>query len=556
MKKTLLLLPAFGLMGGALFAQSASDEASSPYEDGMFILNEGWFGHEGGSLNYLSGELSPSYRVFAAANPGLSLGNTSCCAIVYGGKLFVSSKQAYDGGDGGSKGGRFVVADAKTLRCEASLDELPGGGDGRSLVGVMPGKVYAGTTAGIAALTEAGGTWSGQVIEGTYGDDNYGQTGDMLKAGGYVFALQMNTGVHVIDAATDRLVTTIAEPDAAALTQSMDGTVWMATESSLIPIDPSTLETGAALLLPSGGGINGTWSAWKPASLCASATENVIYWNGGGSSWAAGADYYRYVIGDDIASAEPFFSLSGLQGITEADKQEAYGTARIDSRTGALVVPTVQSGWGANYQHTWIHVVDGTTGEMLQSTKLEEAYWFPELPVFPDKYAPEAVGLDALSLNADGETAEIDLGEKLIDRDNLAFNIGCTLASAGNAEVADVTLDGRTLSIAPKAKGETTVTLRLESNGVETLHDLLVKVEGTSGIGAAEGGRDIRVAAGAVEFSGYAGWTFTLYNASGQAAATFRIDSERCSRRVEGLRGVCLLKGTNGSESTVKKLLF
>lgn len=47
------------------------------YENGFFILNEGWFGHDNGSVSFLNNEDNFSYRTYQAANPGMELGTTS-----------------------------------------------------------------------------------------------------------------------------------------------------------------------------------------------------------------------------------------------------------------------------------------------------------------------------------------------------------------------------------------------------------------------------------------------------------------------------------------------
>ena len=86
------------------------------YQNGTFWLNEDWFGHSNGSINYITDKGELKYRVYEAQNQYQSFGCTSQYGIIHGDKLIVMSKQATDGGDPRKGGGRVVVADAKTLK--------------------------------------------------------------------------------------------------------------------------------------------------------------------------------------------------------------------------------------------------------------------------------------------------------------------------------------------------------------------------------------------------------------------------------------------------------
>lgn len=475
------------------FAQGVSgDETTSvsKFEDGTFIVNEGWFGHDGGSINFITADGDVEYNVERSGNENLVLGNTSCYGIVYGGKLYVMSKQA--NGSSGSEenaGGRLVVFDAKTLNLVKSFDNI-GGGDGRSIVGVNPHKIYLGTTAGVVVL-DVDKMEVGDVIQGIGGQDSRNlYIGDMVKAGRYVFVVEGYAGVHVIDTETDMLVETISDTNVQGITQSSGGNVWMASTSALTCIDPATLDVKETQTLPDGVKIMCQWGSWKPTAFCASRTKNVLYWNQGGS-WTNGDEFYRYEIGTDITALKPFFTIDGLPSNDEGCAQVVYGTARYDDRTDRLVILTTQSGYGTNYEHNWVHFVNGTAGELEKTITMKQGYWFPELPVFPDKYAPEFVGVEnSIELAVNGLPHVVNLAGKVTDQDNLSYNITTTLADAGNAAVATTELDGTTLTVAPVAEGSTKIVLMAESNGVVTEFPITVTVgtsSGINGVGASDG---------------------------------------------------------------------
>ncbi len=112
--------------------------------NGFWVVNEDWFGHDDGSVNYFkqnsATSYTPSYRVYRAANDGEKLGVTTQFGTVWGDNIYMMSKQ----------GNRLVVADVKTMKKKAALTEL--GGDGRGFVGVSETKAYAGHLKGIAVF--------------------------------------------------------------------------------------------------------------------------------------------------------------------------------------------------------------------------------------------------------------------------------------------------------------------------------------------------------------------------------------------------------------------
>ncbi|MDE7335172.1 MAG: DUF4981 domain-containing protein, partial [Muribaculaceae bacterium] len=99
-------------------------ETPIDYTTGTIMLNEEWFGHTNGGLNWFSPDYEVTYQAYERENPGMSFGCTSQYGLIYDGKLIVSSKQAADGGDPLPGGGRLVVADAVTLKRLGSIDDI------------------------------------------------------------------------------------------------------------------------------------------------------------------------------------------------------------------------------------------------------------------------------------------------------------------------------------------------------------------------------------------------------------------------------------------------
>lgn len=526
------------------------------YQDGTFILNEAWFGHENGDMNFLSKEGDVRYRVYGRENEGKAFGATSCGAIIYGGKFYVTSKQQADGGDSNPGGGRLVIFDAKTMKYIKGFDEI-GGGDGRALVGVNPNKVYVGTTNGIFPLNVEK-MELGSVIEGTVGQNLYaGQPGDMVKTGKYVFAIIQSKGTVVIDAEKDTVVTCLDDKNIQGIAQTPDGNVWLASSKCLRAIDPVSLEEVQKVDFPKELSIACSWGAWRPTPFCASRTKNVLFWNAP-AGWDNAPEYYRYEIGkDDINTLKPIFTLKGMPAESADQSQVPYGSVRYDDRSDELVVMTTQGGYGANYEHNWIHLVNATTGEVNKTIKLKQYYWFQELPVFPDKYAPE-IALENNSVEMTLEKDEpvvFDLKGKVTDKDNMAYNILLTLKDAGDKEVVNAVLENDTLTLTPVATGLTKVVLAAESNGVVTEKEINVEVKNPVGIDELENGQNISCRNKNLYISGFAGSSFQLYDAEGAMLAAFDCDSDEFVYPLNLADGVYFLRSSSEKMSIVRKIV-
>lgn len=85
------------------------------YSNGCFIINEGWFGHETGSISYYNYDTnSIEHWCYKSQNFGDVLGQTSQSATLWNGKLYVCSKD----------NNQLVVMDPQTLYAEKSSGVL------------------------------------------------------------------------------------------------------------------------------------------------------------------------------------------------------------------------------------------------------------------------------------------------------------------------------------------------------------------------------------------------------------------------------------------------
>lgn len=444
------------------------EQAPVDYTQGLFLVNEDWYGWDNGTVNFLTSDGRWVYRAFRRENPGETLGVTTQYGAIYGGRFFFVSKQASSTADA-STGGRLVVADALTLKRVAAFDEI--GGDGRAFVGVDEHTAYIGTSSGITRF-DLESMSLGEEIAGTGGEGGLyaGQIGAMVRAGSYVFAAKQSVGVLVIDATTHTLHTTIDLPTISTLTLGRDGGVWAADATSLVRIDVATLETRSRLL-PDDCRVSSTWGAWNAGSLCAAYGENLLYF---------ADESHRRIVRYDIDNDE---LNTGFFTLPDQDKkyvQQFQGAGlRVEPQSDRLFVITTESGYLSHYMNNWVHVVDGLSGELLGTIELEPYYWFPALPVFPDNEAPVIALPDRLSIGR--EPVKISLLEAVTDADNLSASI-VSAVEVEDSSVATARISGYDLTVSGVSIGDTRLTLTVNSNGKKATRTVDVQVTEASGI--------------------------------------------------------------------------
>lgn len=558
------------------------------YQNGTFWLNEDWFGHSNGSINYIADNGEMKYRVYESQNKYESFGCTSQYGIIYGDKLIVMSKQATDGGDPRKGGGRVVVADAKTLKKLAAFDYIGadtdgdgnGDGDGRACVGVSENKVYLGSTAGIQVLDTRTLTLGGMVDGIASGENKYnGQIGDMVAIGKYAFAIQQGVGVHVIDIATDKVVKTfpVESNDASGMgypqgiTVTADGNVWVATTAGASSglctfrcIDPSTLDVTDSVDLPEGQRVTCGWGAWRSTNFFASKSENAIWYGAGveASIVSGNTGYYKWTVGSDIAGIQPVFVFpNNLPGVDSKTFQAPYAGVRYDDRKNQLLVAATH-GASSNYRYNWLHFVDCKTGDIVKTIKLKDYYWFPSMPIFPDKYAPEFRDFPEVSVDLakDGDIFTIDLKDYVTDKDNIDAAIRLSIVG-GDAVAADntvsdkrlvnATLENGVLTITPLIAGHGNLNVKAESNGKTTTVSIPYAVEDSaSGIHNVDGAAGtLSVCDNIVTVKNMAGTTFAVYDMAGRVVGAFVAESD-CARVALTLpSGVYVVASTSGSHT-------
>lgn len=422
------------------------------FTNGFFMVNEEWFGHANGSVNFVNNDGTINYRVYSAANNSEAFGATTQYGTIYGDKFYFISKQPKDGGDTNyTPGGRLVVADAKTMKKIAGFDVI--GGDGRSFVGVNETTGYIGASNGIY-LFDIANMKIGSLITGTGG----GQIGIMIRTSQYIFAVKQNTGILVIDPNTNAVIKTISG-SFHSIAQAKDGSIWGIQDQKLINIDELTFAT-TPYTIPTTKYI-GAWGAWNAGSFTYSNQQNALYWINSLNSFNSGTQIVKF----DVTAKTFNENFAAIPGQTATYRQIPYGAAlRIDPVSGQLILNTTENGFGAHFEKNWIHTFD-TTGTLINTKTLDDYYWFPALTVFPDNAAP-IVSTALPSEVSISDPTIINLKRVVSDADNLSEAIVKTLKSNSNTDIVSAEINTNDeLLLTPKIAGETTVVVSFNSNG-------------------------------------------------------------------------------------------
>ena len=413
------------LLGGMFLTTSVSAQQKE-YTDGVFMLNEGWFGTEKASINYLDKEGNWEYRVALAKNgETYELGTTGCYATIADGKMYIVSKKK-SVADKEAKDPTLTVCDAKTMEVLAQINTIPNAegtaaADGRAFLAVKDfNKGFLSTTEGVFTFNLDDNT-VGKLIAGTDGLAN-NQTGNMVYADGKVYAVDQRRGLLVIDAAKDKLLKTVnneGEGSYNSIVQAKDGSIWLTCSKStkavshIVKFNPSD-DTTETVELPEGVyPPTNSWGAWNPDCFTASTTENALFWNGATGDWSNGQHIYKF----DIDSRQ----TSLLLDFTAAEeKPYVYGAAcRMNPYSGDLYLSVTKgSAWGDESE---LRVYDATTGALKNAYPMEKNYWFPEMPVFAMKSST------AISSVEDGaevrEVARYSVDGKLLQGAQKGLNI-------------------------------------------------------------------------------------------------------------------------------------
>lgn len=331
--------------------------AAGKYENGFFVINEGWMGHGTGSVSFFdneSGTLKDS--VFQKENPDSKAfepsSSTVQFAAKFNGNLYVVSKVR----------GPVVVADAKTLK---EVGRIVGSSDydWRAFIGLDESRGLLSSSDGIYLINLKTLKPSFKLLGAS------GQTGDLFKAGKYIYALNQSAGAIIYNA-DDLSVVKKIKGVTLGFVQTPNQKIWYTKTKYLYSANPETLETDSVELpfTPST-----TWFTWFSSPMIASTKENTVFLLKS-PSFGGGKELYKYTEGNKSTLEKPF--------IVTPDKQSFYKkNLGYNPQTNQVVTTTVQDGYGINYAVNNIYFHDAATGTLVKQISYS-GYYFPAMFVF------------------------------------------------------------------------------------------------------------------------------------------------------------------------------
>lgn len=481
--------------------------ATVDYTKGVFVLNEGSYTHENASVNHLAADGSWSYYV------AKEIGATGCCCTPWGNRYYIMAKQPKDSGAKVS-GGRITICDANSMRIIKQIENIgENGGDGRSFCGVDEHKAYVSTSNGIYVFNLDNMEITGTVLTLDYGN---GQCGNMVRLNDYVYAVECNKNIHIINCADNTIVKTIPAAGCGSIVMAKDGSLWVSKGDGIARIDTEKQELVDIKLAdgigtPSTSAANGS-NAWNPDGFCASLQNNVLYWTYYDSVKYEAKKAYKYDIDNNTASL--------IIDLTDGRSFYATSALRVDPKTDCIYANLV-NGW--TYNDNVVRKYDAN-GKQLAEYTMKSNYWFPEVFVFPDTEDPIAGNIDAVNVE-ENKDAVVDLAKVCSDADNFQAAIVKTVKSVADNNVATATVKNGKLVVTGVKAGNTTVTLNFCSNGISTTATVNVTVTKATGITDTQTSADVR------------------------EIARFTIDGKRIN---QPQRGINIVKYSDG---TVKKVI-
>lgn len=334
------------------------------YTGGCLVINEGWFGHESGSISYYNYE-NNAVETWALRNQnfGTTLGTTSQSATLWNGKLYICSKE----------GNQLTIVDPKTLYIEKSghvlanrqVYEFIGLNDTCGLV----------TANGDVFRVNLETFESKQIVM----DDTWGGCGSAYVYQGKLLLNVKAKKMHVLDVEKilgDLSSYTFSKPfpyttidvtttGGCRFVAGKDGNVYTVEStnsgSHLVKIKPDlTLEKTPVR------------SDYEPSSFGAY-REASFSGNGEDFFYIAGGKIYKATF-EHAAPEQPFTSYA----------KEGYGFygagIRVNPKTNEVVATYLTE----DYQKNLIVRFDGATGEKI-SEVMFDGYYFPGTIIFNEQ---------------------------------------------------------------------------------------------------------------------------------------------------------------------------
>lgn len=339
----------------ALTAKNADGEQSAntsvevygKYKYGTFVLNEG--SSSNGTLVFISPKGIVTDSAYYRANGSL-LGGAAEDLFIANNKMYVVSQNG--GGDG-----FLVIANAETLKKEASYqEELNGAMSWPSHVAVLgEDNVYLRDNNGIHLFNPS--TKKLTLISGSAGV----LKNKMVVVDGKLFASTTNT-IIVMEAGKDAISQTIDLDDVSisGIVKASDGNLWVSSTSPNVIMKINTKNYTVMQTNEVDPSLNNNWGVTPTLT----AKGDTLYFNGGSKN------IYRHIF-----STKQTDLMVDLTTMVE-NVGQVYNNPGVNPVTGEVIVNTLK-GWGDDYLTNNISVFDFSGTEPKLAANYQDYTRFP-----------------------------------------------------------------------------------------------------------------------------------------------------------------------------------
>lgn len=335
------------------------------YSDGFFVINEGWYGHESGSISFYDRKDNTLGQwIYKNQNYGAEVGVTAQSATFWKGKLYVCAKEQR----------HLTVIDPETMYevktlgkiCTNMAYEFVGLDDRYGIVTTKGGLVRVDLSSYEYAGISPGNTWNGCGAAAVYnGKLLVNVNGNKL----YVFDVDKLTGdltqygwkfpyEQPLDVYTSGGSRFVAGDDGNmyVVETTKEG------QNNLVKIKPDFSVEKAPMRAdysPS------SFGAYREAMFCGTGNGTFYY--------VAGGKIYKCTF-ENAAPAEPFIDYA------KADYSFYGAGIRVNSKTGELVA-IYNTPNKDEYFHNLLVRFDAATGDVISETQYD-GYRFPATVIF------------------------------------------------------------------------------------------------------------------------------------------------------------------------------
>ena len=333
-----------------------NDKISAPagaYSNGFFILNEGWFGIETGSVNFYGyGADTLQEKVFSKENDGSAPTTLSAPledGVIINNQMFLISKS----------GGPITVADPATLKQTAQI--TMSGSDFRSMAAIDNNTAVVSSGNSIYTIDLTNLTINTTAVF----------TGSNIKklyvSGKYLLASDQG-GVDIIQLSDWKSVSHFDGPTEGYV-QTPDGKVYGAGGNLLVAVDAAHQDTTQIAL---GQPIWRNDYAYNAPSIVSSARDNAVF-------YIAGPDYsatkiYRYVKGMPASLTAPFITLPSGESF--------YGTGLGYDKKNDQIITWSITGY-TETDKNFLRFYNASTGALVKTIEYGHLYFPANIVFYP-----------------------------------------------------------------------------------------------------------------------------------------------------------------------------